>query len=85
MDGAWAGVDNPGAMASEADHDSYSADWARKHLPSFGPDWEAAIDFGIDVTLLLENLALTPAQRLRRMQQAVEFHERLRAARPHSE
>jgi len=72
-------------MSRSEDHDSYSADWAREHLPSYGPDWEAAIDFGIDVTLLLENLSLTPGQRLRRMQQVAEFHERLRAARPHRE
>lgn len=40
------------------------------------------MDYGIDVTLLLENLALTPAQRLRRLQQVVHFHEALRNARP---
>lgn len=50
--------------------------------PDFGPDWWAAIEFGIDVSLLIENLLLTPAQRLERLQQLVDFHEHLRDARP---
>ena len=53
-------------MAAEYDHDSYSADWARQHLPDYGPEWRAAIDFGIHVTLLLENLELSPTERLER-------------------
>ncbi len=59
----------------------FPSQWARERLPSFGPDWEAAIDFGIDVSLLLENLERTPAQRLERLQKLVEFHEALRHAR----
>ncbi|HLT31860.1 MAG TPA: hypothetical protein VK013_17615 [Myxococcaceae bacterium] len=31
---------------------------------SFGPDWDAAIKAGIDVHLLLENLELTPTERI---------------------
>lgn len=54
--------------------------WARANLPSYGPDWDRAIAYGVDVVLLLENLALTPAQRLDRLQQTVDFHELLRAA-----
>lgn len=38
-----------------------------RSLPSSGPAWDAAIEFGIDVTLLERNLRLTP---LERMQQA---------------
>lgn len=59
----------------------FPSEWARERLPSHGPDWDAAIEYGIDVSLLLENLALTPGQRLERLQQMVEFHEHLRKAR----
>jgi hypothetical protein len=33
---------------------------------------ERAIEFGIDITLLLENLKLTPTERIRRHQRALE-------------
>lgn len=66
---------------SDRDVDGFTSDWAREHLPSYGPDWDRAIDFGVDVTLLLENLALSPAERLKRLQQVVEFHSLLRNAR----
>ena len=66
---------------SATDVDAFGSDWSRANLPSYGPDWDRAIDFGIDVTLLLENLALSPAERLRRLQQTVEFHALLREAR----
>ena len=59
----------------------FASQWVRERLPSFGPDWEAAIDYGIDVSLLFENLGLTPAQRLERLQKLVEFHELLRQSR----
>jgi hypothetical protein len=32
--------------------------------PSYGPAWDAAIDFGIDISLLEESLALTFEERL---------------------
>ena len=60
--------------------DAFAGAWARAALPSYGPDWDRAIEFGIDVTLLLENLARTPAERLARLQQVVEFHALLREA-----
>ncbi len=60
----------------------FPSEWARRALPDYGPDWQAAIDYGIDVSLLLENLALTPAERLARLQKVVEFHALLRGARP---
>ncbi|MBF5041679.1 hypothetical protein FGE12_04700 [Aggregicoccus sp. 17bor-14] len=69
------------AERSATDLDSFTSEWSRASLPSYGPDWDRAIDFGIDVTLLLENLALSPAERLRRLQQVVEFHELLRDSR----
>lgn len=33
----------------------------------FGPAWRAAVDAGIDVTLLERNRGLTPAQRLEQL------------------
>lgn len=49
--------------------------------PSFGPNWDEAIAWGVDVTLILENLALTPSERLRQLQRVVDFHQKLREAR----
>lgn len=46
---------------------------AGRELPSYGPDWDAAIEAGIDVTMLERNLQLTPAERLRQMQEANRF------------
>jgi hypothetical protein len=40
---------------------------ACRSIPGFGSDWDAAITHGVDVTLLLENLALSPAQRIERL------------------
>lgn len=45
---------------------------------SYGPDWDAAIAYGIDVTLLERNLALTPTERLLQLQQMTELYELLR-------
>lgn len=33
---------------------------------------ERAVEFGIDISLLIENLKLTPTERLRKAQQALE-------------
>ena len=46
---------------------------AGRMLPSFGPAWDAAIEAGIDVTMLEHNLGLTPAERLRQMTRANRF------------
>lgn len=46
---------------------------AGRTLPSYGPDWDAAIAAGIDVTMIEQNLRLTPAERLRQMEEAVCF------------
>ena len=40
---------------------------AGRMIRSFGPGWNAAIAAGVDVALLLENLGLSPAERLRRL------------------
>lgn len=49
-------------------------------FPSYGPDWDRAVEMGIDVSLLLENLSLTPTQRLQRLQELVDATAELRAA-----
>ncbi len=49
-------------------------------FPSYGPDWDRAVQLGIDVSLLLENLALTPEQRLDRLERLVRETDELRAA-----
>lgn len=36
----------------------------RQQLPSYGPDWDAAIEAGIDVSLIEHNLSLTPDERI---------------------
>lgn len=45
---------------------------------SYGPDWDAAIAYGIDVSLLERNLQLTPTERLLQLQQMTELYELLR-------
>jgi hypothetical protein len=46
---------------------------AGRTLPSYGPDWDAAIAAGVDVTMIEQNLQLTPAERVRQMEEAVGF------------
>ena len=43
---------------------------------------QAARDYGIDVTILLDNLKRTPAERIRRHQIALETVEKLQKTRP---
>lgn len=50
----------------------------RQAFPSYGPDWDAAIDAGVDVSLLEENLRLTPTERLEQLQRMTELYEALR-------
>lgn len=50
----------------------------RQAYPSYGPDWEAAIDAGVDVSLLMENLELTPTERIEQLQRMTELYEALR-------
>lgn len=69
-------------MAARSENASrFETAWEQSGLPSFGPNWDAAIAYGLDVTLLLENLTLSPTQRLARLQEVVRFHELLKAAR----
>ena len=52
---------------------------AGRSLPSYGPDWEAAIAVGVDVTMLEQNLRLTPAERIRQLDEANRFLEEIQA------
>lgn len=47
---------------------------AGRTLPSYGPAWDAAIEFGIDVTLLEHNLALSPSQRLQQLDEMLRLY-----------
>jgi hypothetical protein len=46
--------------------------------PAPGSRIEAAKEFGIDLTLLIEQLRLTPAERAQKLQQASQILEPLR-------
>jgi len=50
----------------------------RQAFPSYGPHWDAAIDAGVDVSLLLHNLELTPTERIEQLQRMTELYEALR-------
>ncbi|HUH03854.1 MAG TPA: hypothetical protein VML75_17785 [Kofleriaceae bacterium] len=52
---------------------------AGRSLPAYGPDWEAAIAAGVDVTLIEANLSLPPYERLRRHFEHARFRERVQA------
>lgn len=49
-------------------------------FPSYGPDWDRAVAMGIDVSLLLENLSLTPGQRLAQLEALLNEVDALRRA-----
>jgi hypothetical protein len=55
-------------------------EWFRRQ-PSYGPDWDAAIEFGVDVALLEDNLSLTVQQRFEQHLAQLRLDEALRAAR----
>ena len=57
----------------------YGTESAGRSLERRGPCWEAAIEFGIDVTLLLRNLELSPAQRLAQHAQQQRFAQEVRS------
>lgn len=51
------------------------------HLPSdAGPDWRAAHEAGLDMSLLEQMLELTPEQRLAEHQQVIDFLLEVQAA-----
>jgi hypothetical protein len=43
-------------------------DELRKAFPSYGPGWYRAVEMGVDVSLVLEHLALTPTQRIAQLE-----------------
>ncbi|MDP1917826.1 MAG: hypothetical protein Q8L14_16400 [Myxococcales bacterium] len=55
-------------------------DELRAAFPSYGPNWDRAVDLGIDVSLLLENLKLTPEQRLAQLEDLINETDALLAA-----
>lgn len=46
---------------------------AGRSLPSYGPGWDSAIEAGIDVTMIEQNLQLSPAERLSQLESANLF------------
>lgn len=46
---------------------------AGRAIASSGPAWDALIELGVDVTLLLRQLAMSPAERLRRASEHARF------------
>jgi hypothetical protein len=54
--------------------------WLRKQ-PSYGADWDAAIEFGIDVSMIEENLQLSYEERFRESVRLTRFAKTLEAAR----
>lgn len=53
-------------------------DLLRQSFPSDGSHWDAAIEAGLDVSLLLQNLELTPTERIEQLQRMTELYEALR-------
>lgn len=49
-------------------------------FPSYGPGWDAAVELGIDVSLVLENLSLSPSERLARLEALLDEVDALKAA-----
>ena len=54
---------------------------AGQALPSPGPRWDAAIEYGIDVTLLERNLQLSVTERLLQLDDMLETYFALRPSR----
>jgi hypothetical protein len=46
---------------------------AARAMPSYGRDWEASIELGVDVMLLMRNLDLRPFERLQQTAQHQHF------------
>jgi hypothetical protein len=48
--------------------------------PNAGPEWRAAMEAGIDMSLIETELELTPEQRLKRHQRSLDFMLEIRDA-----
>ncbi len=53
--------------------------WLRRQ-PSYGPDWDSAIEFGIDVSMIEANLAMTFEERFRESVRLTRFAKTLEVA-----
>ncbi len=53
-----------------------------RRLPSYGPAWDAAIEYGIDLAQTELNLALTPEQRILQLEALLALHAELRPDGP---
>ena len=53
-------------------------DLARQLRSDGGPAWQAALDYGIDVTLLERNLALSPTDRMNQHDEALRLYFEIR-------
>ena len=53
--------------------------------PDAGPAWRAAMEMGMDMSLLEHNLRLTPWERLLQNESALALVEALQSARPASD
>jgi len=53
---------------------------SRLRHPAPGSRIEAARNYGVDLTLLIEQLRLTPAERVRKMHEAAQAAEQVRGA-----
>jgi hypothetical protein len=62
----WSVRDDPATLRTTAD--------AGRTLPSYGPAWDAAIEYGVDVTLLERNLTLTPSERLSQLDDMLRLY-----------
>ena len=54
-------------------------DESRSRRPSYGPEWDAAVEFGIDVSLIESNAELTPAERIQELVTMNRLHEGIQA------
>jgi hypothetical protein len=53
-----------------------------RRLPSYGPDWDAAIEYGIDLAQTELNLALMPEQRILQLEALLALQAELRPDGP---
>lgn len=74
---------SPGAMSVVDDETDRRV--VLRRLPSYGPDWDAAIEYGIDVAQTELNLALTPEQRILQLEALLRLHDELRPTGPVSD
>lgn len=70
----------PFSLLEPISEDDYREIFALIENPPPGSDIAAAKEFGVDLYTTLENLRLTPSERIRRASEESEFAKRLREA-----